>query len=205
MHGHNVVHHAITHDYIFFRNDPIDIKLGVFEFSIIEKSSGVMKGHPAPEFCESRIRRNVSPDLFKAALRNVNYPDSRPFPSYGQPGDIWSAGVFFCELRLHPIPISLRFKETEAPEVPLAAFISATSQPEFLRDDSVFAKTMGLPMDIPHGISFLRKPLDPNPQTRHTAESCLADQWLNDSGTQDTDHQHASTARSRTKRRRMAL
>lgn len=111
MHGHNDVHHAITHEYIFFRNDPIDIKLGGFEFSTIEKSSGVMKGHPAPEFCESRIRRDVSPDLFKAALRNVNYPDSRPFPSYGQPGDIWSAGVLFCELRLHPIPISLRLRK----------------------------------------------------------------------------------------------
>ncbi|MCJ1268315.1 hypothetical protein MMC22_008203 [Lobaria immixta] len=75
------------------------------------------------------------------------------------PGDIWGAGVLFCEFRLHPIPISLRFKETEALEVPLAAFIFATSQPEFLRDDSVFAKTMGLLMDIPYGIPFLKNSL----------------------------------------------
>lgn len=147
-----------------------------------------MIGHPAPEYREYCITRRSSPERFHAALQKVVYLKSRPSVSCGQPIDIWSAGVLFCKLWLHTLSVLICFQETNELEALLAEFIFATNQPKFFVDDLVFAKTMELPYK-PDVIPFLRKLLDPNPGTKHTAKSCLEDPWFNDSGTQEDDEQ----------------
>lgn len=187
LHVRDIVHTAIQLKNLLISSlEPIHIKLMGFEFSSCgdESVRSPVRFCPAPELCEKSYRSAVAPFIWEEALASRGYPEEKSLPFCGRPMDIWGAGVVCSQLVLGRAPCYL---DTEKPtDEQVADYIDLLLAVQ----SKSWAQKLGLSWRSvpPLLLEFLRKLLEPDPQSRAKAEDCLRDAWLSPNAQDLTDN-----------------